>query len=116
MDEPLSNLDAKLRVHMRGELAELHARLGVTMVYVTHDQIEAMTMADRLAVMDQGDILQLGTPDRGLRAARDRSRSRSSSAVPAINLLPARVGAAAMSSCSAATLPIAVARVRQALR
>jgi len=62
MDEPLSNLDAKLRVHMRTELAELHARLGVTMVYVTHDQVEAMTMANRLAVMDQGDILQLGTP------------------------------------------------------
>jgi multiple sugar transport system ATP-binding protein len=62
MDEPLSNLDAKLRVHMRTELAELHDRLGVTMVYVTHDQVEAMTMADRLAVMDQGAILQLGTP------------------------------------------------------
>src|SRR5262245_31446782 len=56
MDEPLSNLDAKLRVHMRGELTELHARLGATMIYVTHDQIEAMTMSDRLAVMDQGDI------------------------------------------------------------
>ena len=47
MDEPLSNLDAKLRVHMRTELAELHERLGVTFVYVTHDQVEAMTMADR---------------------------------------------------------------------
>jgi multiple sugar transport system ATP-binding protein len=62
MDEPLSNLDAKLRVHMRTELAELHARLGATFVYVTHDQIEAMTMSNRVALMDQGRILQLGTP------------------------------------------------------
>ncbi|HVY00204.1 MAG TPA: ABC transporter ATP-binding protein [Pseudorhodoplanes sp.] len=63
MDEPLSNLDAKLRVHMRSELAELHSRLKATMIYVTHDQVEAMTMSDRLAVMDQGRVLQIGTPD-----------------------------------------------------
>jgi multiple sugar transport system ATP-binding protein len=62
MDEPLSNLDATLRVHMRSELAELHARLGTTFVYVTHDQVEAMTMSDRVAVMDEGRILQLGSP------------------------------------------------------
>ncbi len=62
MDEPLSNLDAKLRVHMRTELAELHDRLGATFVYVTHDQVEAMTMSDRVALMDRGRILQLGTP------------------------------------------------------
>jgi multiple sugar transport system ATP-binding protein len=62
MDEPLSNLDAKLRVHMRGELAELHTRLGSTFIYVTHDQVEAMTMSDRVAMMDGGRILQLGTP------------------------------------------------------
>jgi multiple sugar transport system ATP-binding protein len=62
MDEPLSNLDAKLRVHMRTELAELHARLDATFVYVTHDQVEAMTMSDRVALMDRGRILQLGTP------------------------------------------------------
>jgi multiple sugar transport system ATP-binding protein len=62
MDEPLSNLDASLRVHMRSELAELHARLGATFIYVTHDQVEAMTMSDRVAVMDGGVILQLGTP------------------------------------------------------
>ncbi|TPN63699.1 ABC transporter ATP-binding protein, partial [Mesorhizobium sp. B1-1-5] len=63
MDEPLSNLDAKLRVHMRSELAELHQRLGATFVYVTHDQVEAMTLASRVAMMEGGDILQLGTPD-----------------------------------------------------
>lgn len=62
MDEPLSNLDAKLRVHMRGELADLHRRLGATFVYVTHDQTEAMTMSDRVALMLEGRIEQLGTP------------------------------------------------------
>jgi ABC-type sugar transport system ATPase subunit len=62
-DEPLSNLDAKLRGQMRIEIALLHRRLGKTTVYVTHDQIEAMTLADRIVVMDQGRIQQLGTPD-----------------------------------------------------
>ncbi len=62
MDEPLSNLDAKLRVHMRAELTDLHRRLGVTFIYVTHDQVEAMTMSDRVALMDEGRIVQLGTP------------------------------------------------------
>ena len=62
MDEPLSNLDAKLRVTMRAELKNLSHRLQITTVYVTHDQIEAMTLADRVAVMHQGKILQLGTP------------------------------------------------------
>lgn len=61
-DEPLSNLDAKLRVEMRTEIKKLHQRLGTTIVYVTHDQIEAMTLADRIAVMKDGDLLQLGTP------------------------------------------------------
>ena len=62
-DEPLSSLDAKLRVDMRVEVKKLHERLGATFVYVTHDQVEAMTMADRVAVMDEGIVLQLGTPD-----------------------------------------------------
>jgi ABC-type sugar transport system ATPase subunit len=61
-DEPLSNLDAKLRVRMRMELEELHRRLGVTAIYVTHDQIEAMTLADRIVVMNAGVIAQVGTP------------------------------------------------------
>jgi len=91
MDEPLSNLDAKLRVHMRGELTELHARLGVTMIYVTHDQIEAMTMADRIAVMDQGDILQLGTPSEVYERPASIAVAQFIGS-PAINLLPARVG------------------------
>jgi multiple sugar transport system ATP-binding protein len=62
MDEPLSNLDAKLRVGMRASLAELHARLGVTTVYVTHDQTEAMTLGQRVAVMREGRIVQVDTP------------------------------------------------------
>jgi len=61
-DEPLSNLDAKLRASMRTELALLHKRLGRTMIYVTHDQIEAMTMADRIVIMKDGLIQQVGTP------------------------------------------------------
>ncbi len=63
MDEPLSNLDAKLRVHMRAEISALHNRIGVTTVYVTHDQIEAMTMADRVVLMREGVIQQIADPD-----------------------------------------------------
>src|SRR6185436_15865507 len=62
MDEPLSNLDAKLRVGMRASLAQLHQQLGVTTVYVTHDQVEAMTLGQRVAVMKDGHILQVDTP------------------------------------------------------
>ena len=61
-DEPLSNLDAALRVGMRLEISELHKRLNTTMIYVTHDQVEAMTMADRIVVMNHGMIEQVGTP------------------------------------------------------
>jgi multiple sugar transport system ATP-binding protein len=61
-DEPLSNLDAKLRVEMRSELRKLQRRLKVTTIHVTHDQVEAMTMADRVAVMKDGSIRQFGTP------------------------------------------------------
>jgi multiple sugar transport system ATP-binding protein len=63
LDEPLSNLDAKLRVSMRAELARLHQRYRITTVYVTHDQVEAMTLGDRIAVLDQGRLQQVGTPD-----------------------------------------------------
>jgi len=61
-DEPLSNLDAELRVAMRGEISDLHARLGNTMIYVTHDQVEAMTMADKIAVLRKGFVEQFGRP------------------------------------------------------
>ena len=62
MDEPLSNLDAKLRVQTRAEIARLHQRLKTTVVYVTHDQVEAMTMGSRIAVMSEGLLMQVGTP------------------------------------------------------
>lgn len=62
MDEPLSNLDAKLRVSMRAEISRLHRELGSTTIYVTHDQVEAMTMADRIVIMKDGIIQQVGKP------------------------------------------------------
>jgi multiple sugar transport system ATP-binding protein len=62
LDEPLSNLDAKLRVQTRAEISKIHNKLGTTFVYVTHDQTEAMTMADRIAVMNKGVLQQLDTP------------------------------------------------------
>ncbi|MGQ9729732.1 MAG: ABC transporter ATP-binding protein [Candidatus Zipacnadales bacterium] len=62
MDEPLSNLDAKLRIETRAELIKLHRRLGITTIYVTHDQVEAMTMGDRIAVMREGKVQQVDTP------------------------------------------------------
>src|SRR5437667_2375623 len=71
MDEPLSNLDAKLRVGMRASLAQLHARLSVTSIYVTHDQTEAMTLGQRVAVMRDGRIVQVDVPQRLYEAPRD---------------------------------------------
>lgn len=72
LDEPLSNLDAKLRGYMRAELVELHARLGRTMVYVTHDQLEAMTMSDRIAIMLDGKLQQFAPPQDVYRAPANR--------------------------------------------
>jgi len=87
MDEPLSNLDAGLRVHMRAELAELHRKLGTTFVYVTHDQAEALTMSDRMAVMMDGDILQIGEPDDVYQNPQD-IRVAEFIGSPKINILP----------------------------
>ncbi|CAN0031625.1 unnamed protein product [Discosporangium mesarthrocarpum] len=87
MDEPLSNLDAALRVHMRSELADLHRSLKTTFIYVTHDQAEALTMSDRMAVMIDGNILQLGPPDEIYRAPVDR-RVAEFVGSPKINILP----------------------------
>jgi len=89
LDEPLSNLDAKLRVQMRTEIARLQHRLGTTTVYVTHDQTEAMTLGQRIAVLNRGQILQIGTP-------RELYEQPASLFVagfigsPAMNFLPAR--------------------------
>jgi len=87
MDEPLSSLDAKLRADLRVELKRIHEELGSTFIYVTHDQIEAMSLADRMGIMDQGKLLQIGTPreiyqqPRSIYVAQRLGQ-------PAINLLP----------------------------
>src|SRR5215475_14308878 len=88
-DEPLSNLDAKLRGTMRVEMKKLHQRLGVTTVFVTHDQIEAMTLADRVVVMNGGRIEQIGTPDEVYHAPASLFVAGFIGA-PTMNLLPAR--------------------------
>ena len=81
-DEPLSNLDAKLRVQMRTEIKELHQNLKTTTVYVTHDQIEAMTMADRIVIMNEGLVEQIGGATGRLRHAPATGSSPASSALP----------------------------------
>ena len=93
MDEPLSNLDAKLRAHMREELTALHDRLGATFVYVTHDQVEAMTMSDRIALMSEGRIEQLGTPDELYQRPATLTVARFIG-TPSINLLDVEITAA----------------------
>jgi multiple sugar transport system ATP-binding protein len=90
MDEPLSNLDAKLRVGMRASLSELHARLGVTTVYVTHDQVEAMTLGQRVAVMRDGRILQVDRPQKLYEAPQDLFVAAFIGS-PAMNLVEARI-------------------------
>ena len=89
-DEPLSNLDAQLRAELRVEIKRLHARLGATMIYVTHDQIEALTLADRIAVMQGGVIQQLDTPRKIYREPVNRFVA-SFVGSPAMNFLPGRL-------------------------
>jgi multiple sugar transport system ATP-binding protein len=98
MDEPLSNLDAALRVHMRTEIVELHRRAGVVTLYVTHDQEEALGMADRVAVMLGGRIRQVATPDVVYRDPADLDVA-SFIGSPRINLLPGQVDSAARAQC-----------------
>jgi multiple sugar transport system ATP-binding protein len=90
-DEPLSNLDAELRVKMRTELIALHERLGATMVYVTHDQVEAMTMADRIVVLRDGRIEQVGTPIE-LYTSPVNQFVAGFLGAPQMNFLPAKIG------------------------
>ena len=105
MDEPLSNLDAGLRVNMRAELTELHRSLGTTFVYVTHDQAEALTMSDRMAVMLDGDILQIGIPDDVYQNPQDL-RVAEFVGSPKINVMPGECDGSGRLSC----LGIAVGR------
>jgi len=90
MDEPLSNLDAKLRVGMRASLAQLHQRLGVTTIYVTHDQVEAMTLGQRVAVMRDGKVLQVDAPQRLYKEPQDLFVAGFIGS-PAMNLVEARI-------------------------
>jgi multiple sugar transport system ATP-binding protein len=90
MDEPLSNLDAKLRVGMRASLSQLHQKLGVTTVYVTHDQVEAMTLGQRVAVMRDGRVLQVDEPQRLYQEPRDLFVAGFIGS-PAMNLVEARI-------------------------
>ncbi len=100
-DEPLSNLDAALRVQMRLEIENLHRKLGATMIYVTHDQTEAMTLADRIVALDYGEIQQIGTPD-DLYNAPDNKFVAGFIGSPKINFVPATVTSAAGSSANVA--------------
>jgi multiple sugar transport system ATP-binding protein len=95
MDEPLSNLDAKLRVAMRSELARLHDRLGVTTVYVTHDQTEAMTLGSRVAVLRDGVLQQVGSPQELFHQPRNLFVAAFIGS-PTINLVEADVGAGSL--------------------
>ena len=104
-DEPLSNLDAKLRAHMRVEIRQLHDRLGATTIYVTHDQIEAMTMADKIVLMEGGRIVQVGTPD----DLYDRPVNRYVAefvGAPAINCLEGRIEGAAFAGAGDIRIPL----------
>jgi len=89
-DEPLSNLDAKLRTQVRWEIGKLHKRLGTTIVYVTHDQVEAMTLADKIVIMRDGHIEQAGTPEEVFSAPRNTFVATFIGS-PAMNLIPAVV-------------------------
>jgi multiple sugar transport system ATP-binding protein len=105
-DEPLSNLDAALRVGMRGELTRLHKHLAATMIYVTHDQVEAMTMGDRICIMHEGKVAQIGAPlEVYLRPANTFVATFLGS--PSMNLLPVRLaGDGTAAELGSATLPL----------
>jgi multiple sugar transport system ATP-binding protein len=108
LDEPLSNLDAKLRVQVRAEIGELQRRIGTTMLYVTHDQVEAMTLGDRVAVMDRGRLQQVATP----RDLYDRPTNAFVAGFmgnPPMNLVPARVRAGDPPTVAVAGRTIALA-------
>jgi multiple sugar transport system ATP-binding protein len=108
-DEPLSNLDAALRVNTRNELVRLHHRLGATMIYVTHDQVEAMTMGQRICVMNRGQVAQIGKPLEVYRQPADAFVARFLGNPP-MNLATARIvaqGGAHFAQLGGAMLPLA---------
>lgn len=124
MDEPLSNLDAMLRVDMRAELKHLHHELGATTVYVTHDQVEALTLSDKIAVMEQGLLKQLGTPEEIYKKPADLFVARFVGS-PRINVIEGRIVTEAgkqyfhsgsLKSPVAPSLPVAADRVLATIR
>ena len=111
MDEPLSSLDAKLRAELRLELKRIQRELGTTILYVTHDQIEAMTMADRIGVMNEGTLIQLGTP-REIYERPDNAYVASRLGAPAINLIPAELLAGDAAPPNARTVGLRTEHIR----
>src|SRR5882672_4281799 len=111
MDEPLSSLDAKLRAELRLELKRIQRELGTTILYVTHDQIEAMTMADRIGVMNEGALVQLGTP-REIYERPDNTYVASRLGTPTINLIPAELLASAAVPPNARTVGLRTEHIR----
>ena len=109
MDEPLSNLDAGLRIHMRAELAELHRKLSSTFIYVTHDQAEALTMCDRMAVMMEGEILQVGPPNEVYKNPKN-IRVAEFVGSPKINILPSESNSSGQLSCLGVELGLRLER------
>jgi ABC-type sugar transport system ATPase subunit len=107
-DEPLSNLDAKLRVQMRTEIKRLRERVATTTIYVTHDQVEAMTLADRIVILNHGRIEQVGTPEEVYDTPASTFVAGFIGAPP-MNLLPARAAGGGLAIAGAATLPVAAA-------
>ena len=108
LDEPLSNLDAKLRTDLRRELKQLHARLGNTMIYVTHDQVEAMTLATRIVVMHQGVIQQIGTPAQVYEKPKNL-RVAGFVGSPAMNRIEGQVGEGGVFASPAFSMPLPAA-------
>ena len=115
LDEPLSNLDAKLRVHMRTEIAQLHRRLKATFIYVTHDQAEAMTMSDRIAVLMDGALVQVGSPDEVYNNPQD-IRVAEFIGSPKINILPGNTRADGMVEVLDIALPLVIDGAKSALQ
>jgi multiple sugar transport system ATP-binding protein len=111
MDEPLSSLDAKLRAELRLELKRIQRELGTTILYVTHDQIEAMTMADRIGVMNDGELIQLGTP-RDIYERPESAYVASRLGMPVINLIPAEALAGQSPPAQAKTAGLRTEHIR----
>ncbi|MEL6208066.1 MAG: sn-glycerol-3-phosphate ABC transporter ATP-binding protein UgpC [Pseudomonadota bacterium] len=113
-DEPLSNLDAQLRTQMRLEIKKLHQRVGSTIVFVTHDQVEAMTMADRIVIMKDGHIQQVGTPSEVYHSPATTFVARFIGS-PAMNMIPAKASGGSVQIHGGATLPIDLAGERSVI-